>query len=368
MDYGLLSMQTQAQEGRSSQNMSVARLNQQILNPYSSIGAMVTSRYGSSGDDNLAYGLDAVLRPLGDEWLTVRWAQTFDETIDESSAGSAGLLQARWERVRDDGFTYSGEFNRVGEDYNPGLGFQSRLGFRYFGGHAQYKRFPSASSPLRSTGVQLNSGHFIRLIDGTADSRWIEGQLNVELKNGRQLQFAGRSNFEGVLDDFDVAGAIVPAGKYWFHDARVSLELARSANVRGNYALTAGSFYDGTRMGLAFSPAWNPSRYLELGGGYEVNRLTFDERDQHVTAHLARIKVQLALNTHIFFSTLAQYSNVADLATFNARFRYHFREGTDLWLVYNEGLHTERDVLGQPRLPRSSGRTFMLKYTHTFIW
>jgi hypothetical protein len=368
MDYGLLTMQTQSHGARPSENMSVARLNQQILNPYSSIGAMVTSRYGSAGEDNFAYGVDAVLRPLGDEWLTVRWAQTFDETIVERSAAAAGLVQARWERVRDDGITYSGEFSRVGEDYMPRLGFQSRTGFRYFGGHAQFKRFQSVASPLRSAGVQANTGHFIRTLDGTADSRWIEGQLNIDLKDGRQLQLAGRSSFEGVLEDFAVAGASVPAGEYWFHDARVRLELARSANLRGDYTVTGGSFFDGTRVGAAFNPAWNLSRYVELGGGYEVNRLTFDERDERLTAHLARLKVQLALNTHVFFSTFAQYSNVADLATFNARFRYHFREGTDLWLVYNEGLHTERDVVGQPRLPRSSGRTFMLKYTHTLIW
>ncbi|MGQ0639385.1 MAG: DUF5916 domain-containing protein [Gemmatimonadaceae bacterium] len=291
MDYGLLSMQTTAHGERSSENMSVARLNQQILNPYSSIGAMFTSRYGSAGEDNLAYGVDAVLRPLGDEWLTLRWAQTFDEAVVERSAASAGLLQARWERVRDDGFTYSGEFNRVGEDYIPRLGFQSRTGVRYFGGHAQYKRFQSASSPLRSAGVQANSGHFIRSLDGTADSRWIEGQLNIELKNGRQLQVAGRSSYEGVLEDFTVAGASVSAGEYWFHDAHVRLELARSANLRGDYSVTAGSFYDGTRIGAAFSPAWNPSRYVELGGGYELNRLTFDERNERVTAHLARLKL-----------------------------------------------------------------------------
>lgn len=368
MDYGLLSMQTGARGGRSSENMSVLRLNQQILNPYSALGAMVTSRYGSAGEGNLAYGVDAVVRALGDEWLTVRWAQTFDETVAERSAASAGLLQTRWERVRDEGFTYSGEFSRVGEDYRPRLGFQSRTGFRYFGGHAQYKRFQGLSSPLRSTGVQVNTGHFIRMADGTADSRSVEGLLNVELKNGRQLDVAGQASYEGVLRDFTVAGATVPAGEYWFHSARVRLELARSANLRGDYTVTAGSFYDGTRVAVALNPSWNPSRYVELGGGYELNRLTFDARGERVTAHLARLKVQLALNTHVFFSTFAQYSNVADLATFNARFRYNFREGTDLWLVYNEGLHTERDVVGQPRLPRSSGRTIMLKYTHTLIW
>jgi hypothetical protein len=59
---------------------------------------------------------------------------------------------------------------------------------------------------------------------------------------------------------------------------------------------------------------------------------------------------------------------VTDLAMFNARFRYHFREGTDLWIVYNDGFNAARDIAGQPRLPLSAGRTLLLKHTHTLIF
>ena len=45
----------------------------------------------------------------------------------------------------------------------------------------------------------------------------------------------------------------------------------------------AGSFFDGTRVGLALNPAWNQSKYLELQGGYEVNRLEFAERGLSTT-------------------------------------------------------------------------------------
>jgi hypothetical protein len=55
-DFGLLTMQTAGARGGSSENMSVLRVNRQILNPYSSVGAMVTSRLGSpagaSGTEN----------------------------------------------------------------------------------------------------------------------------------------------------------------------------------------------------------------------------------------------------------------------------------------------------------------------------
>ncbi|WP_419948672.1 hypothetical protein [Candidatus Palauibacter sp.] len=51
----------------------------------------------------------------------------------------------------------------------------------------------------------------------------------------------------------------------------------------------------------------------------------------------------------------------------NARFRYHFREGVDLWVVYNEGYYMDRSNGGvDPRLPFSSGRALMVKYSHTF--
>jgi hypothetical protein len=62
-----------------------------------------------------------------------------------------------------------------------------------------------------------------------------------------------------------------------------------------------------------------------------------------------------------------QYSSTTDRVDFNVRLRYAFAEGTDLWLVYNEGLDAERsrDVTGVWS-PRSLSRALILKYTHTF--
>jgi hypothetical protein len=168
-----------------------------------------------------------------------------------------------------------------------------------------------------------------------------------------------------------VAGAEVGPGDYWFHDGEARLQLPRSTNLRGNANVVAGSFYDGSRVGVGINPTWNQSRHLELDGGYEVNRLDFSHRGVTTTAHLLKLNVQTALNTRVSASVLGQYSNVAELVTFNARFRYHFREGTDLWVVYNEGMNVgDRFDSVSPHtiIPRSSGRTVMLKYTRALVW
>jgi hypothetical protein len=70
----------------------------------------------------------------------------------------------------------------------------------------------------------------------------------------------------------------------------------------------------------------------------------------------------------VSFSGFAQYNSAADLTSINARFRYHFREGTDLWIVYNEGLYTDRSNGLDPRLPLSAGRQLLIKYNHALVF
>ena len=116
------------------------------------------------------------------------------------------------------------------------------------------------------------------------------------------------------------------------------------------------------------SPALNISRHVEIRPGYDLNRFELRGGD-YLTTHLAKLGVDFSLDTHLSLSVLAQYNSAADQALVNARFRYHFREGVDLWVVYNEGYYTDR-VNGRannrdPMLPFSSGRALMVKYSHT---
>ncbi len=367
MDFGFLAMQTAARADRSTETMGVARLSQKILNPYSSVGGMMTSRLGSNSEDNFAYGLDTSLRLTGDEYLTVKWAQTFDEAIDEESAFESGVLFAQWQRRRDDGFSYSGEYTRVGADYLPRLGFQSRTDFEFYGGSAQYKSFRGGESPLRSISLGGETGHFYRNVDGSAESRSVKPKFELEFKGGTEFKAEVSSSYESVADSFSISDVYLTPGDYWFHGADLNLMLPRSLLFRGDFGASAGSFYDGTRYSLRVNPSWNQSKHLELGAGYEINRLNFSDRGASTTAHLARLRVQVALNTRVQMSTFAQYNSANDLASFNARFRYHFREGTDLWLVFNEGVNTLLDNGLDPRLTRSAGRAFMIKYSHALI-
>ena len=52
----------------------------------------MTSRLAAGGGYNLAYGLDGLLRLFDDEYLTVRWAQTFEDAPEESGLRAGHIV------------------------------------------------------------------------------------------------------------------------------------------------------------------------------------------------------------------------------------------------------------------------------------
>ena len=61
----------------------------------------------------------------------------------------------------------------------------------------------------------------------------------------------------------------------------------------------------------------------------------------------------------------SQYNSAGDVVVVNVRHRYNPSEGTDLYLVWNETVNSDRFSL-TPRPPLSQGRTLQVKYAKTF--
>jgi len=367
LDFGLLNMQTAPRAGAPGENMGVFRLKQQVLNPNSSVGGILTTRVDAYGKRNIAWGVDSEIRVFGDEYLTLKWAQTFDDDVIERNPLDAGTFFAQFERRRQEGFSYGTQYRRVGGDYLPRLGFQLRNEFTLFGGSAGYSWFMGADSKLRAVTLSGETEHYYRNSDLTPESRVIAPQLMVGLKSGLFMIVTSRSSFESIRNPFDIAGLTIDPGEYWFHEAEVSVRLGRGGLVRGEVGGSAGSFYDGRRVSLQMSPALNISRHVEVRPGYDINRFELPGRE-YLTTHLARLNLDFALDTHLSLSTLAQYNSTIDRLSVNARFRYHFREGVDLWVVYNEGYFMERTNGRDPIRPWSAGRALMVKFSHTFAF
>jgi len=149
---------------------------------------------------------------------------------------------------------------------------------------------------------------------------------------------------------------------------KICLSLSNPRSTKTTYlegSLDAGSFYGGRRISLGISPRWDISSSLEISGFYEFDRATFPERNQKFIAHIGRLRILAMLSTKFSAAAFIQYGSADNAVTANVRIRYNPREGSDVYIVYNDGLNTDR-LSEIPALPRSMGRTLLVKYTYTF--
>jgi hypothetical protein len=367
-DVGMLDMQTAAAFGRPSENFGVIRFKQRVLNEVSTVGGMITTRVGTDGSYNVAAGADALIRVVGNEYASVAVARTFESGVSDLDLLDAAHLRFRWERRVVGGLSYAGEVVRSGAAFNPGVGFVPRRDYTSLNGEAQYLWYTGPTSPFRTVSVGATSQGFRRNADASWESGILSPTVEAELRNGSTLSLTYTANYESVLDSFPLAPDVaVTPGTYWLHEGEATFRASRATRFQPSVTLAAGRFYDGHRVSVTATPAWNLSPHLELGATYSFNAIRFPDRDLSVDVHLLRLRVRAAYDTHLSLSTFWQYNSVEDVASLNARLRYNVRDGTDLWIVYNEAINTDR-YSRTPIPPVSQGRALMVKYTHTLVW
>ena len=381
-DLGLLDMQTASAEfevdGDStvkipSENFGVLRLRRQALNPYSYVGGMATSRISSDGQTNTGLGVDAALRLFGDDYLILNLAQTMDSEEQTSSQvlGATRFLGS-WERRSAEGWVYDFNISRAGADYLPRLGFESRSDFTSFGVELGYDWLPSEDSKAYRHEPEIDvSYHFRNDPDGLGlgevESYQFGPAWGYEGKAGDHGRAWVRQEFESLEDTlFLPEDSWVSPGEYTFKELGLFYQMPYSKLLRTGFRMLAGEFYDGRRLTVGLSPNWTVSPNLSFEGNYTFTHGVFNERDQVFNTHLLSLWTQITFNIRLSVTTLAQYNSEDDMVSINFRLRYNPREGTDLYLVYNDGLNTDRER-EIPELPFSDTRTVLLKYSTTFL-
>ena len=367
-DIGFLNMQTEKFEDLLSENFNVVRLRRQIINPYSYIGGMVTSRIGNRDSWNTTYGIDGIFRLFGDEYLNLKWAQSFEAGEKNQIASfEPSKIYVNWNRRRNKGLGYNLSYSRSGNDFNPGIGYERHYNYTRLGDRVQYGWFPGETSSLQNHQAFIEGFTFLRNNDREVESSQLGIGWKFETKSNSAGSIAFMQFKEDVAELFSISGDTdVPTGKYTFYGLELTYDLRRGSPYNIGTIINAGSFYDGRRISMSLKPVANISAHLQLEGMYQINRVEFPDRNQQFTGHIGRLKISAFLNNKLSLVSLAQYNSAVNKIITNIRFRYNPREGHDLYIVYDEGLNTYRDR-EIPELPLSSIRTLMLKYSYTFI-
>jgi len=366
-DVGILDMQTAGYNENPSENFGVARLRRQVINQNSYVGGIMTSRIGTDGTYNVAYGVDGIFRMFGDDYLDVRMAQTFETgATNNVFSGDPTYAGIRWERRTDEGFAYDLSYNFTGGEMNPDVGFLRRNNIQGFGSRLQYGWMPGEASKLFSYRAMISARRYARVSDGQLESMEIAPGTFIMTKAGWGTFVELKYMKEGVEEDFELSDdAMVPAGEYDFVALEARIFTPSSKKLGARMDFETGGFFDGNIISVGVSPVFNLSASLQLSGTYEFNDIHFPDRDQSMQSHIARGSVLYMFSTKLSANAFIQFNTANDAFVGNFRLRYNPREGNDFYLVFNDyqGFMASDNY---PIPPSYYNRALLLKYTHTF--
>lgn len=369
-DLGVIDMQTGQHNAIEGENFGVLRMKRQIINENSYVGGIVTSRLGMNGYQNLAYGLDGIIRLYGDDYLNIKWSQTYDSEIgNKLNSFDPSFMLVNWERRSEEGFAYNFKYFYSGQEFRPAVGFVRMEGVQGVNANLMYGWIPGEKSKLFNYGVSVRGERFSRLADGKMESMRISPEFEINTKKGIHGSIEFEYQKEGVLIPFPLSeNIIIEAGEYSFYglQARLGTPNNKLISIMGD--ISAGQFYDGNRYGTGMRSNFNISSSFKLEAAYEFNAIRFPDRvsNNSLDIHSVNLKALYMLSTKLSISGLVQYVNTDDEMITNLRLRYNPREGNDFYLVYNDfrGMNHRGSV---PATPPFFNRTIMVKYTHTFI-
>ncbi|MCL6266809.1 DUF5916 domain-containing protein [Flagellimonas myxillae] len=375
-DLGLLSLQTEGTRINANalptENFSVLRLRRKVFNDRSFIGFMATNR-AREAYINTALGVDGVI-DVGDENFIITSLATTVEGENFSNADYNLIDNSRFAfqfaRRKRDGWFYRGAYEFSGEAFKPGMGFLLRekhhnfyvgLNHGKFNSESenhtfQYRRWMPINSDLYFT------TDFSEVLTWYNRSQWSGTFFNIDA-----VTFFGQVQYEFLQEPLQFSNKItIPQGDYFYSFFGASYTSGFQRALKIPISAEYGSFFDGKNLEFRLSPEWTINQHLTMEGSWRVNYLSFGERNVSEWITLPQFRINWAYNLHLSGSVTAQYNSIQNQIFTAARLRYNFRDGHNLYVVYNQDYNTDR-MQFMPQLPRFNNQLVTLKYVYTFF-
>jgi uncharacterized protein DUF5916 len=345
-------------------NFTVLRLKRDVLRR-SAIGAMFTNRslVSVGSGQNQGYGLDGAFSFFQNISTGVYWAQT----KTEGRSGDDQSYQGRFDYSADR-YGARAEFLNVGRNFFPDVGYTRRIDINRSFGQLRFSPRPKNVKSVRKFTGDGSLEYVENATSGSLESRVLNGHFATEFESSDMVSFEVNNDYELLVLPFTVPGSSVtiPRGSHTFTDTTTSYTFGAQRRVSGTASVQLGQYYDGTITAVTFgSGRVSVLKQFSVEPTVSVNHIDVSSGD--FTSTLLRARADYGFSPLMFTSALLQYSSADKTFSSNLRFRWEYRPGSELFLVYTDERDTT-DPNGLP-VPRATGlrnRAFVVKINRLF--
>ena len=351
---GLLTVQTESDFNRPSDNYTVLRARRNVLNN-SDVGAIFLSRQSTDPgtDHNEVVGVDANFRFV--KALSINSFLSRSFTPGQSSGQVAGKGSVTW---NDNTLHTQYSFLSIGDNFRDDIGYLRRIGVRKHFVDFGVRPRPEAARRLGIRELHPHTRFNIYTDQSNVEvSHTNHVAMAAFFERGGYIELQWNPRYERITAPFDIRPdqAFLP-GEYSWNEYAVELETDHSRKISGSALITAGGFWNGTQKSSKVGVVVRPTYHLTLDAALQRNDIWLPFPMHPFTTNLVTSRIGYAFNTRTFLDTLLQYNTDLKQFSANVRFDLIHRPLSDLFIVYNEQQMTEGII--------SSGRGLIVKYTH----
>jgi hypothetical protein len=149
----------------------------------------------------------------------------------------------------------------------------------------------------------------------------------------------------------------VPAGSYSFDDVQLSYTFGAQRRIAGTLGTQIGDFWNGTIRSVSYTAA-RIAVLKQFSVEPTIQRSRVELPTGNFTTVLLRTRADYAFSPRMFVSALVQYGSADRSFSSNVRYRWEYKLGSELFVVYTD----DRDTLGSG-YPSLRNRAFVIKVT-----
>ncbi len=227
----------------------------------------------------------------------------------------------------------------AGENWDPDLGFSFRNGFRNAEAELTWRPRPKSEQRARRIRNELYQATVEYFEDSAGDKESMFGEVNVlgyQFQSGDFLTLFPQYQFERLDEPFEISdGVVIPPGEYEWSRVGFVVRSSTSRPVNVDFFFNVGEFFDGDRFRTNLFVQWRPGKRFRSRTTWDHNQV--DLPGGSFEANILRQRLEVSFSPDLVLNALIQASDASESLGLNLRLNWHYRPGSDLFVVYNHG-------------------------------